>query len=212
MAMKATCPYCQAVSKFERRYAGKYTDCPTCGEQFIVPRARTIGEYSIAVIFLLLPIMLFLSLLIHNRNRIVGRGVWFGEERLVGDKKPTFEKTFVYDEDITLKKFADIYSSDPQLPGPAKIKAEHIGKIVKWNGSVSDIGITKTEKKLYVKFKNPASSGKDVVVYFNDSQSEDILKLKKGDPVTYLGMITASTLQERGISLSSGDIVLSREY
>jgi len=210
--MKATCPYCQAVSKFERRHAGKYTDCPTCGEQFIVPRTRTIGEYSIAVIFLSLPIILFLSLSIYNRNMIAGEGTWLGVKRLAGGKSPTFEKTFVYDEDITLKKFIDVYISDSQQSGPAKIKAEHIGKIVKWNGSVSNIGMTETEKKLYVKFKNPEFFGKDVVVYFHDSQSENILKLKKGDPVTYLGTITASTLRGRGISLSSGDIVLSREF
>jgi hypothetical protein len=210
--MKATCPYCQAVSKFERKHAGKYTDCPTCGERFSVPRARTVGEYSIAVIFLSLPIMLFLSLLIHNRNMIVGRGIWLSEERWVSDKRPAFEKNSFYDEDMTLEKFSDVYSSDPQWPGPAKVKAEHIGKIVKWNGSVSDIGITKTEKKLYVKFKNPTSSGEDVVVYFHDSQSENILKLKEGDPITYLGTITASTLQGRGISLFNGDIFLSREY
>ncbi len=210
--MKATCPHCQAVSKFERKHAGKYTDCPTCGEEFSVPRAKTIGEYSAAVIFLSLPIILFLSLLIRNKNMVVSRGIWLSEERWVSDKRSAFEKNSFYDEDMTLEKFADVYSSDPQRPGPAKVKAEHIGKIVKWNGFVSDIGITKTEKKLYVKFKNPASSGKDVVVYFHDSQSEHLLKLKEGDPVTYLGMITASTLQEHGISLSSGDIFLSREY
>ena len=212
MAMKATCPYCQAVSKFERKHAGKYTDCPTCGKQFKVPRAKTIGEYSIAVIFLLLPIILFVSLIIHNRNRIVGRGVWPGEERSVDEKKPKFEKTMVYDEDMTLEKFSNVYISDSQKPGPAKIKAEDIGKIVKWNGFVSDIGMTKTTDQLYVKFKNPEFSGKDVVVYFHDSQSEDLLKLKEGDPVTYLGTITATTLHGRGILLLNGDIVLSREY
>jgi hypothetical protein len=143
---------------------------------------------------------------------VVGRGIWSGQERSVNDERPTFEKTSIHDENITLKKFVNVYSSDSQRPGSAKIKAEHIGKIVKWNGSVSNIGMTKTEKKLYVKFKNPASSDKDVVVYFRDSQFKKILKLKKGDPVTYLGTITASTLQERGILLSSGDIVLSREY
>ncbi len=211
--MKATCPYCLAESKLERKHAGKYTDCPTCGKQFSIPRARTVGEYSIAIIFLSLPIILFLSLIIRNKNMVVSRGVWLGQERSVNDERPTFEKTLVYDENITLKKFVDVYSSDPQQPQPTKIKAEHIGKIVKWNGSVSDIGMTKTGKKFYVKFTNPASSGKDVVVvYFHDSQIEHLLKLKKGDPVTYFGMITGSTLQGRGISLFNGDIFLSREY
>lgn len=210
--MKATCPYCQAVSKFGRKHAGKHTDCPTCGEMFYVHRVRTIGEYSVAIIFLLLPIILFASLFTHNKNRIVGRGVWFSKKSLFDKKKPEFERTFVYDEDMTQEKFIDVYISDSQQSGTAKIKAEHVGKIVKWNGSVSNIGMTEIEKRLYVKFKNPKFSGKDVVVYFHDSQIDDILKLKKGDPVTYHGMITASTLQGSGISLSSGDIVLSREF
>jgi hypothetical protein len=211
--MKATCPHCQAVSKFERKHAGKYTDCPTCGEEFSVPRAKTIGEYMVAVIFLSLPIILLLSLLIRNKNVVVSRGVWLGQGRSVDDKRPTFEKTSIHDENITLKKFVNVYSSDSQRPGSAKIKAEHIGKIVKWNGFVSDIGMTKAEEKFYVKFTNPVSSGKDVVVvYFHDSQIEHLLKLKKGDPVTYFGTITGSTLQGRGISLFNGDIFLSREY
>ena len=210
--MKATCPYCLAESKLERKHTGKHTDCPTCGKRFRVFRVRTIGEYMVAVIFLSLPIMLFLSLLIYNRNMVVGGGVWFGQGRSVGDKRPTFEKNLFYDEVLTLKKFVDVYSSDPQQPQPTKIKAEHIGKIVKWNGSVSDIGMTKITNQLYVKFTNPPSSGKDVVVYFRDSKFKKILKLKKGDPVTYLGTITASTLHGYEILLSNGDIILSREY
>ena len=126
--------------------------------------------------------------------------------------RPTFEKNLFYDEVLTLKKFVDVYSSDPQQPQPTKIKAEHIGKIVKWNGSVSDIGMTKIQNKLYVIFKYPPSSDKDVVVYFHDSKFKKILKLKKSDPVTYFGTITASTLHGHGILLSNGDIVLSPEY
>ncbi len=209
--MKATCPYCQAESKLGRKQAGKHTDCPTCGEQFYVHRVRTIGEYLAAIIFLSLPIILFLTILTYKRNIIVGEGVWLGGKGSAGTKSRAY-KNSLYDEDITLKKFIDVYVSNPQQSGTPKIKAEHIGKIVKWNGSVSNIGMTETEEKLYVKFKNPEFSGKDVVVYFHDSQIEDILKLEKGDPVTYHGMITASTLQEDGISLSSGDIVLSREF
>lgn len=210
--MKATCPYCQAVSKFGREHAGKHTNCPTCGKRLYVPRARTIGEYSVAIIFLLLPIILFLSLLSYKRNMIVGEGVWLGGKGSVGNKSRTYSKNSLYDEDMTMKKFVDVYISNPQQSGTPKIKAEDVGKIVKWNGSVSNIGMTEIEKKLYVKFENPEFFGKDVVVYFHDSQIDDILKLEKGDPVTYHGMITASTLQESGISLSSGDIVLSREF
>ena len=209
--MKATCPYCQAVSKLGRKHAGKHTDCPTCRKQFYVHRVRTIGEYSAAIIFLLLPIILFLSLLSYNRNINVGKGIWFGGKGSVDSKSQAYKDSF-YDEDITLKKFIDVYILNPQQSGTPKIKAEHVGKIVKWNGSVSNIGMTEIEKNLYVEFKNPEFSGKDVVVYFQDSQIDDILKLEKGDPVTYHGMITASTLQESGISLSSGNIVLSREF
>lgn len=208
--MKVTCSYCQAVFKFERKHTGKYISCPTCEKHFYVPRAKTIGEYLTAVIFLLLPFVLFLSLLTYKKKTVTGKGAWFGGGRWSGNA--TLKKTSFYDEDMTQKRFFDVYISAFQQSGPAKIKAEHVGKIVKWNGSVSDIGMTEIEKKLYVKFKHPEFPGEDVVVYFHDSQFERLLKLKKGDPVTYLGIITASTLQDSGISLSNGDIVLSREY
>ena len=62
------------------------------------------------------------------------------------------------------------------------------GKKVRWSGVVSSVGETFGRLQLQVKL-NPNTFTSDVLVALKDSSSSDALKLKKGDRVTFEGIL-----------------------
>lgn len=70
------------------------------------------------------------------------------------------------------------------------VESNYIGKLVQWTGKVADVDTTIFVNELYVKFKHTERSFiSDVTVYFQDSERRNLLKLQKGDWVTYQGRI-----------------------
>ena len=200
--MKTRCPHCKKIVIIPKDYLVSEVKCTKCGKKFIAERHKENKGIRLAI-KTGIGIAVFFSILLafyalaglrekpfkpygDRKNQVTQRKQ---DMPVVSDI--TFEEVdTVYDRlDLSDCK-TDLQKDKRRKQFEQMIKRKYIGNLVQWTGQVADVDRTIIDKRLYVKFKHTEQSLiSDVTVYFTDSQKNKLLKLEKGDKVTYQGRI-----------------------
>lgn len=212
--MNAICPGCGYKFRVPKQHFGKETKCQSCYLWFKPPPNKKIGDYIVASVFFL-AILIFFTIGF-SASKWSKKGTWsgqnhFAKKSIKGDdnEQKAHEKRLEYYSGITFEDFDAVYRADAMngKPSKGKIKAEHVGKTIRWTGYVTDIGISSKTQTCYASFKHRSSSKSNVTVFFLNSQIEKLKEVNKGDLVTYSGIIASSAKDNLNHMLKQGRII-----
>jgi hypothetical protein len=221
--MEATCPTCGHTFRVPKiRFSGNIK-CKKCYLLVKVPETKYLREYIAAIVFIVtITLSLFIGFSVNNWNTKGAwnaKGTWTGKglwaEKLgqgANTMKDVPEKYKSFYSELSFEEFDKIYSAvsqDGQL-NDGKVKAEHVGKIMRWTGYVTEVGISEKGPTLYALFRHRPESKNNVTVFFLDSQADQLVKMKKGDLVTYSGMIASPAHNGSNHTLKQGRIIKIR--
>ena len=130
-------------------------------------------------------------------------------------KQTTTQKPiqFINETYTDLWKVFNYQSQYTNLQKEAIFNSQYKGKYVKWTGKVKNIDTTLFTDKIVLwveqREKSPFDfSGSDVSVYISKDQYGKLIKLKKGDAVTYIGKLTRyEGLFLDGFTLEDGGVI-----
>ena len=209
--MVAICPNCNHQFNIPKEYINKEIMCPKCKLAFNSQK-RLVGTRNDAVLIvgigILIVFLIVIGIAIYTINSSTSssndtknsppqnKSTTQPKRQIPTVSNITFEEVDgVYDQLDLSECTTDLQKTAKRKQFDLAVRKKYYGKLVQWTGQVAEVDTTIFDKELYVKFKHTERSLiSDVTVFFPKQEKASLLKLQKGDWVTYQGEIDNITV------------------
>lgn len=207
------CPNCSVFVEIPPEFLGKQVGCIGCKHIYILSKQYHDIRYKQMVIintilFTLLIAGIFIK--IEHDYSLIGTPIKSAYVTVTDKYKEVFAKPTPAGE-LLFFDFDSAYGTKADKLKRKKpiVLPEHKGRIIEWQGEISQIGALEDHPygSFYIRFKQSFAATSNVTAYFREDQAQSLKDVQVGHYETYRGVIVSAGYGEIDHILKQGEIL-----